>query len=386
VALERQVLQEALKHPGFAAAWELATTVKKFFDSGRGFLSEVFLADQLLAWPMEFGKLMILQFFPGGHGKTLVDGVIFGNAGMGGALAAAKKLMMIRTTAELLAFCIKRKERHVSQAGNLPVPDPATMNEERMASIRKKQAKADSAAWLFSIWTPPTKNVGQVLKMSQAGLLKHLCWSSTPPNASSGGFVQNVTVRLHGCWYDPKIPGKILHNNGDAKTGYKRHRGNPSHAQWHQADEECAVTAPADEKTMEAKRVAACGAMSVAINNLSQSRSSKRVAPDQRTAEAKKKKLQDAPCTGQVKLLISSGLYSDARMSKEKLVDEANAHKLSMPHNASKRTVGKLLKQHFNKFHKDKVNQAVQRTKATSLVDFFTSKGEKEKGAEQVAF
>ena len=60
VALERHVLKEVRNDPEFAKAWAVATHLEKFYDSGRGFLSEVCLGDQLLAWTMEFRKHMLV--------------------------------------------------------------------------------------------------------------------------------------------------------------------------------------------------------------------------------------------------------------------------------------------------------------------------------------
>ena len=72
------------------------------------------------------------------------------------------------------------------------------MTEKQIKSIHKKVAKVDEAKWLFSMWTPPSRQVGKVLRMQQSNMLKHLCWTSAPPQ----GFAQGVTVRVHGSFFD----------------------------------------------------------------------------------------------------------------------------------------------------------------------------------------
>ena len=141
----------------------------------------------------------------------------------------------------------------------------------------------------------------------------------------------------------------------------------PSHAVWHQADEECAVTEPADEKTSESRREVLCDIMGVAVNNVQQDRRRQRPPEDKRTTKAKKNKSAADGRTGQIKLAVAPGLYFESTMTKAKLVEEATAHMLILAHNASKKTVGKLLKAHYNQYHRKQVNQAIPLTKVVSL-------------------
>ena len=147
-------------------------------------------------------------------------------------------------------------------------------------------------------------------------------------------------MRVHGSFFDAANEGTCLRNTGDPATGYRRVHGRPRHAEWKMADKQIAATAPVDEKTLEAKRAAACSAMHKALNAVPTGRARKRAAVDQRTTESKKKKADEEPCTGQIKIAVSPVVYLMETTMKQKLLEEAIAHRLTLPKNATKKDIG----------------------------------------------
>ena len=100
------------------ALWASIKTVYTFPDVGRHFKCQVMLHYLLIDFVKKHAPRVVLQFLPGGHGKTgVVDGVIFGKSGVGGAVQELRKLERLRTTAQLVAFCASRKEKHMQDKG-----------------------------------------------------------------------------------------------------------------------------------------------------------------------------------------------------------------------------------------------------------------------------
>jgi hypothetical protein len=99
----------------FHTIWACIKKVTAFMDVGPHFKSQAFLSYLLIDFVKTYGKHTVGQFFPGGHGKTgPVDGVIFGQSGVGGAVKDLAKETRLRTTSQLVKYCVIRKEKHLA--------------------------------------------------------------------------------------------------------------------------------------------------------------------------------------------------------------------------------------------------------------------------------
>src|SRR5687767_12232180 len=85
--LEFMFLELLRRLDWFVPLWERATTLWLWADVGKQFRNEVFLHYALLDLVCKRKKKVILQFFVPGHGKTRLDGTVFGQAGVGGTVA-----------------------------------------------------------------------------------------------------------------------------------------------------------------------------------------------------------------------------------------------------------------------------------------------------------
>ena len=128
------ILNSQATHPNTKAVFALVKLLRLWADVGRHFRSEHFLEWVLIQVPVVFDKRHLLQFFIGGHGKTgRLDGVTFGNPGIGGALAALQKLERLRTTKQLVDFCIARFAKRVG---------------------KREQKESDLGMWMVLHWQP----------------------------------------------------------------------------------------------------------------------------------------------------------------------------------------------------------------------------------------
>ena len=113
--LEKFVNAELLKLPWFQVIWDRSTHHKHYYDAGRHFYSEEFLAYSLIERPKKTKRDTTVQIFVGHHGKTKLDGVAFGNAGVGGAMKAIMKQQRLLTTEQFCDFCEQWKAEQQSK-------------------------------------------------------------------------------------------------------------------------------------------------------------------------------------------------------------------------------------------------------------------------------
>ena len=129
------------------------------------------MAYALISRPKETKREEVIQIFVGHHGKTKLDGVAFGNAGIGGAMKALKKQARLLTTAQLRDYCEQWKAEQQSKLS---------------------QKKRDLNRWVFLLWEP-TRFPTHTWRFHQKALLKNTCWQSVP----KPGFTGSLPLHLY---------------------------------------------------------------------------------------------------------------------------------------------------------------------------------------------
>jgi hypothetical protein len=155
-------------------------------------------------------KNVILQFFVPGHGKTRLDGKVFGQAGVGGAVAELLKKTRLRTTLQLKTYCEQRKMKHQS-----------------LKSSEKNSLKP----WLHLLMIPGPFPSEQH-HLHQKAIQSLFCWESQIMVGCKG--LAPVTMWCHGVAYQrgtkiqmriiphaqPEQPGE--YSIAKRKTGYPK--------------------------------------------------------------------------------------------------------------------------------------------------------------------
>jgi hypothetical protein len=181
-------------------------------------------------------KQVILQFFIPGHGKTRLDGTVFGRPGVGGAVEELLKKERLRTTEQLKRFCEIRKLEHQSRK---------TVEANRLQP------------WLHLHWIPTSFPL-ELNHMHQKAIQSLFCWESQLMVGYQG--LRPVTMWCHGLAYkhgtkiqmrivtfEPQLPGEY--------TVAKRKAGYPKDARvgWNLAPVDVSDTPSCNLQTLAAQ-------------------------------------------------------------------------------------------------------------------------------------
>ena len=225
VTLEKFIHKSLMENQWYRDIYERAKTVKKWFDAGRHFYCEEFLGHEMLMNPKETKKHTIIQFFLGHHGKTDVDGALFGHVGH--SVKELKKNTRLETSEQLKDICEEAKTRH---------------------QANKSAEEKELNRWIFLLWKPgayPKKMV----RMKQKNMQSHHCWE-VKPMGGYGGLLP-FKIYSHGLVEDKKT--RMLLRPGQE---FKREQGPPADARvdWTRAAVCTQVTPETDIGPIEKKR------------------------------------------------------------------------------------------------------------------------------------
>ena len=132
------------------------------------------------------------------------------------------------------------------------------------------------------------------------------------------------------------------------------------------ADAEVKVTEPANEVTMEARRLASVRVIHEQVEGF---QSKRRVAAAQVDGRTKESKRGFEGCQGDVKINLDPKLYDDDRTPQAALAAECKAHSLAYS-KKTKLQMANVLKKHHEKYH---TNKARKKNNRTEMADYFAA-------------
>ena len=153
------------------------------------------MGHEMLVNPKETKKHTIIQFFLGHHGKTDVDGALFGHVGT--CVKELKKNTRLETSQQLRDICEEAKTRH---------------------QANKSAKEKELNRWIFLLWKPgayPKKMV----RMKQKNMQSKHCWEVKPMDGY-GGLIP-LKIYSHGLVEDKKT--RMLLRLGQEFNGNRVH-------------------------------------------------------------------------------------------------------------------------------------------------------------------